>query len=449
MDSSQKFEVIYNGINHIFNIEKKNEETLQINCSRNNIYFMGSIDLRSEYCFLLELRDIIFEKQNIIKDSSEEEIKIKYKINKIIKNIKSFSKTIENHIKVGEYNLSFDNNNIYIQTIQEEKTYIFQIRNEGYNENEIKNNFSDLISNKYLKFNKENDNIYLSIQYNCSLSLSRNTEDKKTNETTTSGNKVNSIIPFKELNNFHSELLNQEQIYLNNGNKTDYSKDIIDEIKSKQNFINEDYHLLENEIQKLKETAKLMIFPKDRPIPNKEKGIEIDSYIIGKVDDFNFINQNLLKVNNCNKVQYELLYRASRDRDLGKIFKEKCKNSRETLVLVKSEENQIFGGYTSQIWNNSGLEYDDSKAFCFSINKKKIYKKKPFKNAIICDKDSGPIFCNMFKISNKFFTNKQKSQAFDKKSSNYNNQEEDYEINGGKQSFTVYELEAFRIRSIV
>lgn len=132
---------------------------------------MGSINIRSEYCFLLEVEDIIFEK---IKECSEEELKIKYKVNKIIKNIESFSKTKDNYIKVGEYDLSSDNNNIYIQTIYKEQIYKFQIRNEGYNENEINNNFSDLINNKYLKVieEEENNNIVLNIQYYCSLVLS-------------------------------------------------------------------------------------------------------------------------------------------------------------------------------------------------------------------------------------------------------------------------------------
>ena len=50
---------------------------------------------------------------------------------------------------------------------------------------------------------------------------------------------------------------------------------------------------------------------------------------------------------------------------------EKCKNIRGTLIVVKTDEKKIFGGFTTQLWDDSERNYDDDKAFCFSLNKKK------------------------------------------------------------------------------
>ena len=46
-----------------------------------------------------------------------------------------------------------------------------------------------------------------------------------------------------------------------------------------------------------------------------------------------------------------MLYRATKDGDKTSIFHKKCNNFRGTLMLVKTTNGFIFGGYTNEIWN--------------------------------------------------------------------------------------------------
>jgi hypothetical protein len=61
-----------------------------------------------------------------------------------------------------------------------------------------------------------------------------------------------------------------------------------------------------------------------------------------------------------------LLYRGTRDGFVKKIFNENCLNKGATLTIIKSDQNKIFGGYTTLSW-----EYDKKKediyAFVFSL----------------------------------------------------------------------------------
>ena len=122
---------------------------------------------------------------------------------------------------------------------------------------------------------------------------------------------------------------------------------------------------MKSNIEIMKENAELMTFPKKSIKLIPEPGVEIKSQIIYKKKDFDLINNKLLQVYDTKKVKYELLYRASEHRDLAKIFKKKCNGVRGTLIIVKTENKRTFGGFTTQIWDDSERNYDDDKAFCF------------------------------------------------------------------------------------
>jgi hypothetical protein len=49
----------------------------------------------------------------------------------------------------------------------------------------------------------------------------------------------------------------------------------------------------------------------------------------------------------------ELLYKGTRDGFKASKFHELCDNKGSTLTLIKSDQNKIFGGYTSVGWKNS------------------------------------------------------------------------------------------------
>ena len=66
----------------------------------------------------------------------------------------------------------------------------------------------------------------------------------------------------------------------------------------------------------------------------------------------------------------ELLFRASRDGLTHKNFYEKCNEQGPTIVLIKNQKGNIFGGYASVSWNNKNKNIDNYYApgsFLFSL----------------------------------------------------------------------------------
>ena len=63
------------------------------------------------------------------------------------------------------------------------------------------------------------------------------------------------------------------------------------------------------------------------------------------------------------KCKWNLCYRASRDGWLGQDFHRYCDNKGPTVVLVKAN-GYIFGGYTDQNWQESGMK---SKLISFPV----------------------------------------------------------------------------------
>jgi hypothetical protein len=93
--------------------------------------------------------------------------------------------------------------------------------------------------------------------------------------------------------------------------------------------------------------------------------------------------------------KWNLIYRASQDGFEASQFHSKCDDKSNTLVIIKSENDNIFGGYTEQSW--SGQDYkNDENAFIFSLINK---LNKPLKmkcinseQAIFCFNNVGPSF---------------------------------------------------------
>ena len=184
-------------------------------------------------------------------------------------------------------------------------------------------------------------------------------------------------------------------------------------------------------------------------ILNKLKQIENENIKI-------VTNNKNCKFQNKENIIFKLVYRASRDGDSAKEFHKRCDTIGPNIVLVKTNENIRFGGFTNLNWdpekNNEEKKDgdDDGKkndpdSFCFSLNTKKIYLHNIAKEgSICCSKSNGPIFCdNIFAINNNFlekggYCNKMDKSCFD-------GQKKNYEISGGNKYFNVTELEVFEI----
>ncbi len=113
--------------------------------------------------------------------------------------------------------------------------------------------------------------------------------------------------------------------------------------------------------------------------------------------------------------KWKLLYRSSEHDYTSKSFHEYCDNKGPTLVVIKSSEGWIFGGYTTRSWKvvhpdeyssiiSSCIIFsidkykDDDEAFIFTLKNAngveptRYMKRKESKYAIYCDPNYGPRF---------------------------------------------------------
>ena len=61
------------------------------------------------------------------------------------------------------------------------------------------------------------------------------------------------------------------------------------------------------------------------------------------------------------KKRWKLVYRASRDGDKAKDFHEKCDNLSPILVVIKSNFDQVFGGFSHLPFTSKDHRIDDPK----------------------------------------------------------------------------------------
>lgn len=185
----------------------------------------------------------------------------------------------------------------------------------------------------------------------------------------------------------------------------------------------------------------------------KSKGISLDS----KEDKSELItneNQiNLIKsgINNLNskKLKLNLIYKASRDGDSPEIFHLKCNNKSPTISIFKTTDNNIFGGYTDNNWDNYSKDLKCNNTFLFSFDYMKIY---PGKNGgmIFCDKDIGPWFSYALGAKQNHFLKEEQDVPFNinEFKQHWNNFEKEYELTGGKKKYRLKEIEVFYVEFI-
>ena len=286
-----------------------------------------------------------------------------------------------------------------------------------------------------------------------------------------------------EITKINEEKNKNEKIYERN-------KKIINEVKNKIVNINNTNLEMNQKIQKLNlNTQNYILIPKINFTPN-EKEVNIDSRILYKKKDFDLVNEYLESIYEEKKIRYKLIYRASEDGAFGKIFKNKVSRTKRTLIIISTKNNKTFGGFTEALWNNSNTTRKDEKAFCFSLDKNKIYKSKKYvypkyckenadeknseenndeknsegnvdeknseenadeKNsgenadAIYCKENAGPIFCQMFGINKNFIKDGGYCVQKDLSLMKFEGIQNDYEL-ADEPYFKINELEVFEIK---
>ena len=217
---------------------------------------------------------------------------------------------------------------------------------------------------------------------------------------------------------------------------------------------------LENEVNYLKnENANLIrridILEKIFLTKNNEINFDYASNILSNGIQLNFVLKQIYVNNNIQsnkKCNLNLIYRATRDGDNVETYHKKTNYVPDTITLIRTKDGFIFGGFTHiQIPNGSGTNYDDDKAFVFSLDYNKIYL--PQKGH--CSKHSndgyGPIFGNnehkeypIIIYGNNFFNNSS-HYTCTKNNCFYDNFSFDYELNKGKKNFEVNEIEVYKV----
>jgi len=107
--------------------------------------------------------------------------------------------------------------------------------------------------------------------------------------------------------------------------------------------------------------------------------------------------------------KWNLIYRASQDGFEAANFHSECDNKPNTLVIIKSENGNIFGGYTEQSWLcETGWVYKaDPKSFIYSLinlDNKPLKIKCSNNESIGCKATWGPTFGKGEKFSDIFIT---------------------------------------------
>lgn len=106
----------------------------------------------------------------------------------------------------------------------------------------------------------------------------------------------------------------------------------------------------------------------------------------------------LLKLCQFSSVQkLDLVYRGTRDGFSSDAFHSKCDGKVNTLSIIKSEHDNIFGAFTTKAWHSYDGYLSDPDTFIFSLVNKddrpfKVMAVKNGYNAIRCYSNFGPSF---------------------------------------------------------
>ena len=215
------------------------------------------------------------------------------------------------------------------------------------------------------------------------------------------------------------------------------TKENID-IKEKMNLL---YNLINQNIISKKGNNNIII----NPDIISYNGIKINTKIISNNDEINFILKEVEKnIGQIKKIN--LIYRASRDTDSLDVFHSYCDNVPNTFIIIKTSDNYKFGGFTSSGWTNENGNIYDEKAFCFSINLRKIYNIVNPKHAMhIQSNDGRPSFGSLKYV---FLLQKDFSKGpfnYVEEMIDYEGESSKFEINGEKRNFKANELEVFKV----
>ena len=144
-----------------------------------------------------------------------------------------------------------------------------------------------------------------------------------------------------------------------------------------------------------------------------------------------------------------LLFDTTKDGDNASTFHNKCDGKGPTLVIIKSNHGNIFGGYITASWAANNGNINAPNSFIFSLNQKKKYYASQ-QNSIINggsnnnQKDSYMFYigCCDIRIRHNCTKNEQNSTNCDKFSVTPQNI-----LDGGNSNYLVLNLEVYEVKN--
>ena len=222
------------------------------------------------------------------------------------------------------------------------------------------------------------------------------------------------------------------------------------QLNTKVNKLEEENKALKNEIKEINEKQKKFVILFEDEIKYKQiiQNIGVDSKIIKNKDETKFLLDRL-KINfpNQNKINFKLLYRATKDGDNNISFHNKVDNKNSTLSIIETSKGLKFGVFLEIPFKGTEKSVQDDNCFIFRLDLRKIYNgKKGEKKLIDRKQDVLNLYYQPIYIQNNFLTNNSsytcsKSDA----DNNFLGFSSDYELNNNEQFFTVKEMETFQI----
>ena len=245
---------------------------------------------------------------------------------------------------------------------------------------------------------KSNQNILFTKNNNISqllLQISKNEQEIKQNENKIKNNKnilqsieqeKNNLIDKKKIlsEKFHESFKEYESML-----------DIINyEISEKNDTLKELYNNLTDKVLVRNSLEEKLDTLEEKSIIEVPK-IRMKSSILDNNDNKILLLTKWLSGIDMGEVKKIKLIYSAEDHDFDSFsFHEICGNEdiRNTLIIIKTEKDDIIGGFTFASWRaNSLISYDD-KAFVFNLNKEMKMRVSSPSNAIHSRINDGPIF---------------------------------------------------------
>ena len=185
----------------------------------------------------------------------------------------------------------------------------------------------------------------------------------------------------------------------------------------------------------------------------------LDTKIITKREEIGLLITRLKQAKNFNnsKIDFKLLYRGSEDGKSAHDFHRKCDGFKNTISIIKTDNNAKFGGYAENDWSENafGWVMDDLNSFVFSLSLMKIYNSTNLHNEKYhMGIDSGPQFYGYtvsdysgYTVSDHkpFGSDIQGFGRYDDINRHFSGFTSNNELNFGKGYYYISEIEVFQV----